>query len=141
MQRNLKDDIISTSESFSTNFADKGNFDFSVESLQAVDDILEELSDFEMDEEMLDSVSSMAGCYIFEVARRNFGGEYFWIEKKEQPVLITGEPDFSISLYAFDKVKGRIENGKEDHIPFYFDGFISAVEKGRRSSGYCATIV
>ncbi|WP_410768954.1 hypothetical protein [Fontibacillus sp. BL9] len=141
MQRNLKDDIMSTSESFSVNFADKGNFDFSVESLQSVDDILEELSDFEMDGEMLHSVSSMAGCYIFEVARRNFGGEYFWIEEREQPVLITGEPDFSISLYAFDKVKGRIQNGKEDHIPFYFEGYISAVEKGRRSSGYCATIV
>lgn len=58
-------------------FSDKGNFDFSVESLRKVDDVLEELCDFELDEDNLDSVASMAGCYIFEVARRNYGGKYY----------------------------------------------------------------
>ncbi|PUA38173.1 hypothetical protein C8Z91_15715 [Paenibacillus elgii] len=140
MQSNLEQDIILTAESFTKNFSDKGNFDFSVDSLRNVDDILEELGGFELDDNILDSVSSMAGCYIFEVARRNYGGKYYWLQEREQPVLVTGEPEFSISIMAFEKVRSRIQNGKEDEIPYYFDGYIRAVEKGKET-GYCATIV
>jgi len=140
MQRSLKEDVISTAESFAANFADRGNFDFSVESLRLLDDLLDEVSDFVTDDDHLDSVCSMAGCYIFEVARRNYGGEYYWHEEQEQPVLITGEPAFSVSIFAFDKVRGRIVNGSEDDIPFYFDGYVKAVEEGKKT-GYCATIV
>ncbi|GIO34823.1 MULTISPECIES: hypothetical protein [Paenibacillus] len=140
MPRSLKDDVISTAESFAANFADRGNFDFSVESLRPLDDLLDEISDFVTDDEHLDSVCSMAGCYIFEVARRNYGGEYYWAAEKEQPVLITGEPAFSISIFAFDKVRGRLANGSEDDIPFYFEGYVQAVEEGKKT-GYNATIV
>lgn len=140
MQSRLEQDIISTAESFKNNFSDKGNFDFSVLSLREVDVILDELCEYELDDDTLDSVSSMAGSYIFEVARRNYGGKYYWIQEREQPVLVTGEPEFSISICAFDKVRGRIQNGKEDDIPYYFDGYIKAVEKGKQT-GYCATIV
>ncbi|WP_097028441.1 hypothetical protein [Clostridium peptidivorans] len=140
MERSLKNDVITTAESFTNNFSHRGNFDYSVESLQELDDILEELSDYELDEDTLYSASSMAGSYIFEVARRNYGGEYYWGKEREQPVLVTGQPNFSVSIYAFEKVKGRIVNGEEDNIPFYFKGYIEAVEKGRKA-GYNATIV
>lgn len=140
MQSRLEQDVIFTAESFTNNFADKGKLDFSIESLCCVDGILDELCDFELDEDNLDSVSSMAGCYIFEVARRNYGGKYYWITESKQPVLVTGEPHFSISILAFDKVKGRILNGQEDNIPYYFEGYIQAVQKGKET-GYCATIV
>jgi len=140
MTGKLEEDIRYTAESFTRNFADRGNFDFSIESLQSLDELLDEAGDFELEEEQLDSISSMAGCYVFEVARRNFGGVYVWSPDRQQPVLVTGEPDFSVSLLAFDKVKGRIRNGAEDHIPFYFSGYVQAVEKGR-STGYRATIL
>ncbi|GMX63699.1 hypothetical protein Elgi_02970 [Paenibacillus elgii] len=140
MQSSLEQDIILTAENFTKNFSDKGNFNFSVDSLRNVDDILEELRDFELDDDILDSVSSMAGCYIFEVARRNYGGKYYWVQERDQPVLVTGEPEFSISIFAFEKVRSRIQNGKEDEIPYYFDGYIQAIEKGKET-GYCATIV
>ncbi|WP_055669021.1 hypothetical protein [Desnuesiella massiliensis] len=140
MERSLKNHVITTAESFSNNFSHRGNFDYSIESLKELDDILEELNDYEFDEDTLYSAASMAGSYIFEVARRNYGGEYYWVQEREQPVLVTGQPDFSISIYAFEKVKGRIVNGKEDSIPFYFKGYIEAVEKGRKT-GYNAIIV
>ncbi|WP_334073084.1 hypothetical protein [Paenibacillus sp. A14] len=140
MTRKLEEDIRFTAESLARNFADRGNFDFSIESLQSLDELLEEAGDFDLEEEQLDSISSMAGCYMFEVARRNFGGVYVWSPDRQQPVLITGEPDFSVSLFAFDKVRGRIRNGTEDNIPFYFSGYMQAVEKGR-GTGYCATII
>ncbi|MBU5484590.1 hypothetical protein KQI86_09630 [Clostridium sp. MSJ-11] len=140
MEKNLKNDVISTAESFYDNFAHKGNFDFSVKSLEEIDALLDDLSDYELDEDDLYSICSMVGSYIFEVARKNYGGEYYWVQEKEQPVLVTGEPNFSVSIYAFEKVRGRILNGKEDNIPFYFKGYIEAVENGK-ATGYSATIV
>ncbi len=140
MQSKLEQDIITTAESFVNNFSDKGNFDYSVQSLRKLDEMLEELCQYQIDDDTLDSVSSMAGSYIFEVARRNYGGLYFWVQERDQPVLVTGEPEYSISIFAFDKVRGRIRNGKEDDIPYYFDGYIEAVEKGK-NTGYRATIV
>lgn len=140
MKSRLEQDIISTAESFTNNFSDKGHFDFSVQSLRKLDDILEELREYKLDNDELDSVSSMAGSYIFEVARRNYGGQYFWAQDRDQPVLVTGEPEYSISIFAFDKVRCRIKNGKEDEISFYFDGYIQAIEKGKKT-GYRGTIV
>ncbi|QRG65925.1 hypothetical protein [Brevibacillus choshinensis] len=140
MQSKIEQVIITTAESFVNNFSDKGNFDYSVQSLRKLDEMLEELCQYQIDDDTLDSVSSMAGSYIFEVARRNYGGLYFWVQERDQPVLVTGEPEYSISIFAFDKVRGRIRNGKEDDIPYYFDGYIEAVEKGK-NTGYRATIV
>jgi hypothetical protein len=141
MDNNLENDIMTTAASFVENFSDKGNFDYSVESLKALDAILDELSEFDLDEDILSSASSMAGCYVFEVARRNYGGVYGWSEERDQPYIVTGAPDYSVCLLAFEKVRGRLVNGKEDAIPFYFDGFIAAVEKGKVTPGYQATIV
>ncbi|NMM62446.1 hypothetical protein HBE96_07030 [Clostridium sp. P21] len=140
MGENLKSDVINTAESFTRNFSNKGNFDYSVESLIKVEDLLDELSKFELGENNLYSVSSMVGSYILEVARRNYGGEYYWIQENEQPILVTGKPDFDVSIYAFQKVKDRLINGEEDNIMFYFKGYIEAVERGRKT-GDCITIV
>lgn len=140
MEMSLENDVITTAESFTNNFSHRGNFNFSVESLQKLDDILDELNDYELDKSTLYSATSMAGSYIFEVARRNYGGKYYWDEERKQPVLVTGEPNFSVSICAFEKVKDRIINGKEDSIPFYFNGYMEAVEKGRKT-GYHAIIL
>ncbi len=138
----LQDDIVSTADSFTKNFSDRGNFDYSFESLKAVDALLEEMSDFIFDDEdALYNASTMIGSYVFEVARRNYGGEYFWVSDEEQPILEAGQPDYAVSIKAWEKVRGRIENGEEDNIPFYIAGFKEHVEKGKTQKGYTALIV
>lgn len=138
----LQDDIVSTADSFTKNFSDRGNFDYSFESLKAVDALLEEMSDFIFDDEdALYNASTMIGSYVFEVARRNYGGEYFWISDEEQPILEAGQPDYAVSIKAWEKVRGRLENGEEDNIPFYIAGFKEHVEKGKAQKGYTALIV
>lgn len=104
--------------------------DFSVQSLTVIDEILEEAADFydQMNDDQKQNLISSIGAYVFEVARRNFGGKYFWYDKLSQPILVTGQPEFEVSILAFDKVKGRIENGKEDNIPFYFAGYVERVK-------------
>lgn len=105
--------------------------DYSVASLAVVDEMLEEAMDFypDMNENQKQSLISSVGSYIFEVARSNYGGRYFWYDRLNQPIFVTGQPDFEVSILAFEKVKGRLENGSEDNIPFYFAGYTERVTK------------
>lgn len=137
----LMDDIVSTANHFAANFSDKGNFDFSIHSLELVDDLLDDLGCNEFDGDAVFNISSMIGCYVFETARKNYGGEYRWVEKDQQPVLIAGMPDFSVAICAWEKVKGRLLNGSEDNIPFYIAGYKEHIEIGRQQKGYVVTIV
>ena len=137
----LTDDIIETANSFAENFSDKGDFDYSIESLVDVDQLLDEMNDFEIDKDTIFNMCTMIGSYIFETARKNYGGKYYWIQEEQQPILVVGEPDFSVAIMAWDKVKGRLENGTEDNIPFYVEGFREHIEKGKMQKGYRATVI
>jgi hypothetical protein len=124
-------DIINAAEFYVSRTKDRFNgLDYSVKSLEIVDNSLEESAEFynEMSEEQRQSLINTVGSYIFEVARRNFGGQYFWYDHLNQPIFVTGRPDFEVSILAFEKVKGRLENGKEDYIPFYFEGYTERVQ-------------
>ena len=68
MMSDLMADIISTAENFADNFRDKGYFDFSIDSLRDVNNILEEIGDFVLDENEQYNCSTMVGSYIFEDA-------------------------------------------------------------------------
>lgn len=124
-------DMVNSANFCVESYSDKFNgLDFSVNSLKVVDDMLDEASDFyeEMNDNQRQNLISTVGSYIFEVARKNFGGRYFWYDQLNQPILVTGQPEFEVSILAFDKVKGRLENGKEDNIPFYFQGYEERVK-------------
>ena len=136
-------ELFNNAEACVEQFKDRfGNgLDFTEKSLKLVDEILDELSDFypEMEEVQQKSIINSIGSYIFEVARRNFGGKYFWFDQRNQPILVTGQPNFEISIIVFDKVEGRIINGKEDSIPYFFEGYSERVRNAK--GGDKATIV
>jgi hypothetical protein len=102
-----------------------GRLDGSVASLQVVDEMLVEVSDYvaDLDEAVVTSLVQQLGCYVLEVARNAFGGEYFWHEEGEQPVLVIGEPDAHVALMTWSKVTGRITGDAGDDIVFFFAGF------------------
>ncbi|WP_435314068.1 hypothetical protein [Cellulophaga fucicola] len=129
-QNNFINDMTKSAEFFvnssSENF--KG-LDYSVKSLEVVENMLDEAFDFytQMDKEQQKNLITTVGSYIFEVARQNFGGKYFWYDKLNQPILVTGQPNFEASIIANDKVEKRLVNGVEDNIPFYFIGYVQLV--------------
>lgn len=110
-----------------------GAFDYSIRSLNVLDSLIEDFSDFAdlSDEEMIDDFCAQAGSYILEVARRAYGGVYFWEDSLEQPLLKTGLPNFEISILTFEKVKNRIVNGDEDNIPYFFKGYSERVRNAK----------
>ena len=72
-----------------------GRLDWSVASIEAVDEMLEEASAYvgELDEDVVAGLVQQVGCYVLEVARRAYGGTYYWHPEGEQPVLVVGEPE------------------------------------------------
>lgn len=104
--------------------------DFSIQSLHEVDRIIEESSAFykKADSETKRKMIIKIGAYIFEVAKMNFGGQYYWYDRLDQPILVTGQPEFEMSLLAYEKVRERFQNGQEDNIPFFFEGYVKGVK-------------
>lgn len=60
-------------------------------------------------------------------------------EKEQQPVLIAGLPDFRVQMKVWEKVRGRVLNGREDNIPFFIAGYKEYIERAKE--GEVFTIV
>ena len=108
-----------------------GRLDWSVASIEAVDEMLEEASAYvgELDEDVVTGLVQQVGCYVLEVARRAYGGTYYWHPEGEQPVLVVGEPDAHVAIMTWSKVVGRLTGDVGDNLPFFFDGFAEKAAK------------
>lgn len=102
-----------------------GRLDYSIASHEVVDAMLEEASAYvaELDEDVVTGLVQQLGCYVLEVGRRAFGGEYFWHDEGEQPILVVGEPQAHVAIMTWSKVTGRLTGDVADNIPFFFNGF------------------
>ncbi|MWP61011.1 hypothetical protein [Gilliamella sp. Pas-s25] len=110
--------------------------DYSEKSITVVEMIISELAEknFSISEEQLNMISQEYGCYLLLTAHKLYGGEFYWNEDFEQPMLICCEPDAMIVLMTWNKVKGRLVGDKADHIAYFLDEFGKATfqpEKGK----------
>ncbi|MBI0060536.1 MULTISPECIES: hypothetical protein [Gilliamella] len=109
--------------------------DYSEKSITVVEMIIGEMADksFGLPEEQLNMISQEYGCYLLLTAHKLYGGQFFWNQEFEQPMLICCEPDATIALLTWNKVKGRLLGDKTDHIAYFLDEFGKATfqpEKG-----------
>jgi hypothetical protein len=105
--------------------------DYSEASLAAVERGLEQAAswDNELNPEQLKNFARAFGCYILEVARRRFGGRYYWSESRDAPVLVVGEPAFRVALLTWDQVSGRLSGDAACSISFLYAGFAQRVHQ------------
>lgn len=110
-----------------------GKLDFSVSSLNLIEEMLDEAAPFvgSMDAGKVTSMVRMFGAYIHEVGRKQFGGKYYWHDGRNQPVLVVGEPTNRIAMLTHDRVRNRLKGAKEDNIPFFFEGFAQDVRTAK----------
>ncbi|HHX4054154.1 hypothetical protein JAO10_15425 [Burkholderia contaminans] len=113
-----------------------GKLDLSEESLQIVEEMLAEASTYRDDlpSETVEGIVTRFGCYILEVGRQQFGGTYSWLEERNQPVLVVGNPQSHTALGTWDKVRGRLSGDAGDNIPFFFEGFAKRVRTSSEGS-------
>lgn len=114
-------------------FFDEKPMDFSVESLNILDEYLESLRAELPENEELVKITLRAGSYIGEVVRKNSAIKYNWLEFKEAEKLnpeiknlgfglgtaaiLWAEPDNFV--FPLAKVLKRLENGSEDNVHFF----------------------
>jgi len=127
------DDVVSAAKRAVTTFHERSNggMDFSEHSLSIVEEMLAEASDYvgEMPPSQVSGLVQLLGCYVLEVARAAYGGEYAWIDEARGPVLVVGEPDTHIAISTWAKVRGRLSGDPADNIPFFYQGFADIARK------------
>ena len=134
----LAEDIRNSAEKAAQAFERRsgGNLDYTEASLQFIEEMLEEASDFtpEMSPKVIKNMAENFGCYILEVGRNEFGGEYRWHGERDQPVLVVGEPSFHVAIMTWDKVRGRMNGDEADNIPFFYAGFAKRAREAQPGS-------
>lgn len=93
-----------------------GQWDYTHESLRAVDAVIDHLSPHrdQMEKGMFDALVNIIGCYVLEVGRREHGGHFAYFEPGKHSVLVVPGPNFQVALGAFDVVQNRL-NGSPLH--------------------------
>jgi hypothetical protein len=107
------------------------SLDYSEASLAALGDALAEAAgwDDELTPEQLRNFARSFGCYVLEVARREFGGRYCWFDQRDASVLVVGEPAFRVALLTWDQVRGRLSGDRDCNIAFLYAGFAERVRR------------
>ncbi|MBO1113984.1 hypothetical protein [Bordetella petrii] len=117
--------VNSAAEAFLAAVPDTPALDYSIESVTALDAVLEEAYQGRLTLTPMQTVG--AAAYLYEVGRRHYGGLYEVCDDEDPVVLVTGEPDFDVCLCAISKVERRVRNGAADTLPEFFQHYVRAV--------------
>lgn len=58
----------------------------------------------------------------------------FTLNIQEHGLTLDYSAEFSVGMKAWEKVQGRLVNGKEDDIPFYVAGYSEHIEKAQKGT-------
>lgn len=105
--------------------------DYSPSSVVALDAVLGQVREGRVTLDAMQVVG--AAAYLYEVARRRYGGQYEVCDDDDPVVLVTGEPEFSVCLCAIKQVEQRLSLGAADALPTFFQRYVDAVS-ARKSS-------
>ncbi|MFM9925369.1 hypothetical protein VLK31_20430 [Variovorax sp. H27-G14] len=134
MPDSLEAGMASQAEDFIHAFSQSGapidgkQLDYSEASLALVDHVLDDF--FKQQAPLPDDLHFLASAYVFEVARREFGGRYLRGDEDNPFVLVIGQGDAQVGVCAMAKVRGRAVNGPEDSLPFFYAGIAPVVARG-----------
>ena len=111
------------------------DLDYSVQSLELVDGILEGMRETGLNVKEQHLTLIIAGCYIGEIIIRLHNLR--WVRSEITPyskwsgmvpiVIEYGQDKYTSPI---NKVIKRLENGKEDHLPFYYQALCKQIEEG-----------
>jgi hypothetical protein len=104
------------------------DFDLSVASLTALDAFLGRFPRLK-DESAVTALLEQSAAYLFEVARRRFGGAYLQRDSEDPIVFVVSAEDMQVTLLGLSKVRERVSDPAHD-IPFYFAGIGPRIRDG-----------
>ena len=108
--------------------------DFTAASMQGVEEVLDSAHKGRVNEQTQMEMINLLGSYVLHTAKLLHGGVFQMYQERPQPLLVTGLPNYSVAMLAMDKVAGRIKGDEGDNIPFFYDGFVRALERATPGS-------
>jgi hypothetical protein len=107
-------------------------FDLSVASLRVLDDFVGELGTKRVDDEALNSLVNQSAAYLYEVARRRYGGAYVSGDDADPIVfmVVANGGSAQVTLPGLSKIRGRLRD-PADNLQFYFAGIAGYLRDGR----------
>ncbi len=132
-QQKLALEIYTNAQKYIEDFDVEGQLNYSENSLLNVDWFVDDQYQFgdPLNAEYNNEIIELVGSYVLEVARKIYGGEYYWNETKTEPILVIGQPEFEISLSIYDKVRTRLETEHSENIIYYFNLFAEKVKAAK----------
>lgn len=133
MPASIEDGMASQANDFISAFRGSGSpidaekLDFSRDSVLLVDQVLQDF--YVQGAKLPEDLHFLASAYVFECAKRRYGGRYLRGDQKNPFVLVIGDPKFQIGFCAMEKILGRATNGPEDSLQFFFDGIESPYQQ------------
>lgn len=68
--------------------------------------------------------------YLFETARREFGGRYLRFEAPDPLILLVGEPRAEVGICAMSRIASRVQQGPEESIVHYYASIAPLIAEG-----------
>ena len=68
--------------------------------------------------------------YLFETARREFGGRYLRFEAPDPIILLVGEPRAHVGICAMSRVASRVERGPDESIVHFYASISPLIAEG-----------
>lgn len=135
VEQDVQDEFVervqSAAESFRAALPHRHGLDYSLDSVALLDAALDQAHAGNLALDAMQRVG--AAAYLYEVARRHFGGLYEVCDDDDPVVLVTGEPAFAVCLCAINKVERRLRHGSAEALPEFFERYVHAV-RARKSS-------
>jgi len=128
----LYENAVQAAEEFQ--WATQVPLDFSPESMPGAEEVVAAAAVGGVDEETGLWIVNLVGSYILHVAFTEHGGHFEMYQKRPQPVLVVGQPKFSVAMMAMDKVAKRLGGNPTDNLALFYDGFVQAIERAKPGS-------
>ncbi len=117
--------VQAAAEDFLTVVPERSALDYSPESVIGLESVLDEAYRGRLTLSPMQTVG--AAAYLYEVARRHYGGLYEVCDDDDPVVLVTSEAGFEVCLCAISKVERRLQHGEAEALTTFFQRFVSAV--------------
>lgn len=122
--------VQAAAEDFLAAVPSRSALDYSLESVTVLEAVLGEVYQGKLTLTPMQTVG--AAAYVYETARRHYGGVYEVCDDDDPVVLVTGASEFEVCLCAISKVERRLRHGEAEALTTFFQRYVGAIN-GRES--------
>lgn len=114
--------------------------DFSTGSLTKVEEALDEASGefVGLSEDQAVKLVQWFGCYIPEVGRKQFRGNYLWHTQRDEPDVVVGEPTFYVAMIIGTRLVAKYPGNRQTTFRPFMKASPKELSVRKQGMGRCS---